>query len=158
MELIFMIERNYYLQKLIDYKDKDIIKIITGIRRCGKSFLLSHIYYDYIIKEGISDENIIKLHLESIRYEKLRQPELLFEYIDNKIQSNKKYYIFIDEIQLMNNFEDVVNGIKSDFNCDIYITGSNSKLLSSEINTKFRGRGLEIKVYPFSFKEYYNGY
>lgn len=153
-----MIERNYYLQKLIDYKDKDIIKIITGIRRCGKSFLLFHIYYDYLIKEGISDENIIKINLESIRYEKLRQPELLFEYIDNKIQSNKKYYIFIDEIQLMNNFEDVVNGIKSDFNCDIYITGSNSKLLSSEINTKLRGRGLEIKVYPLSFKEYYNGY
>lgn len=151
-----MIERNYYLQKLIDYKDKDIIKIITGIRRCGKSFLLFNIYYDYLIKAGIPDKNIIKINLESIRYEKLRQPANLFEYIENKILNEQKYYIFIDEIQLMDNFEDVVNGIKSDFNCDLYITGSNSKLLSSEINTKLRGRGLEIKVYPLSFKEYYN--
>lgn len=152
-----MIERNYYLQKLIDYKDKDIIKIITGIRRCGKSFLLFNIYYDYLIKAGIPDKNIIKINLESIRYEKLRQPANLFEYIEKKILNEQKYYIFIDEIQLMDSFEDVVNGIKSDFNCDLYITGSNSKLLSSEINTKLRGRGLEIKVYPLSFKEYYNG-
>ena len=152
-----MIRRDYYLNKLIDYKDKDIIKIITGIRRCGKSFLLFKIFYDYLIETGINEENIIKINLESIRYEKLRNPNSLFEYLDNKIKNNKKYYIFIDEIQLMDKFEDVVNGIKTDFNCDLYITGSNSKLLSSEINTKLRGRGIEIKVYPLSFKEFYDG-
>lgn len=152
-----MIKRDYYLNKLIDYKDKDIIKIITGIRRCGKSFLLFNIFYDYLVSIGVKEENIIKINLESIRYEKLRDPNVLFEYLENKIKDKKRYYIFIDEIQLMDRFEDVVNGIKSDFNCDLYITGSNSKLLSSEINTKLRGRGIEIKVYPLSFKEYYDG-
>lgn len=119
--------------------------------------MLFKIFYDYLIETGINEENIIKINLESIRYEKLRNPNSLLEYLDNKIKNNKKYYIFIDEIQLMDKFEDVVNGIKTDFNCDLYITGSNSKLLSSEINTKLRGRGIEIKVYPLSFKEFYDG-
>jgi len=152
-----MIKRDYYLNKLIDYKDKDVIKIITGIRRCGKSFLLFNIYYDYLISIGIKEDNIIKVNLESIRYEDLRNPNSLFEYLEKKINGKDKYYIFIDEIQLMDKFEDVLNGIKADFNCDLYITGSNSKLLSSEINTKLRGRGIEIKVYPLSFKEFYDG-
>jgi len=151
-----MIKRDYYLNKLIDYKDKDIIKIITGIRHSGKSFLLFNIFYDYLINLGIEDSHIIKINLESIRYEKLRNPEMLFNYIEGRIVDSKKYYIFIDEIQMLDRFEDVINGIKSDFNCDIYITGSNSKLLSSEINTKLRGRGIEIKMYPLSFKEFYN--
>lgn len=152
-----MINRDYYLNKLIDYKDKDIIKIITGIRRCGKSFLLFNIFYNYLIDIGVNEKNIIKINLESIRFEKLRNPNALFEYLDEKIIQRERYYIFIDEIQLLDNFEDVVNGIKTDFDCDLYITGSNSKLLSSEINTKLRGRGIEIKVYPLSFKEFYNG-
>ena len=95
--------------------------------------------------------------MESIRYENLRNPNALYNYLVSKIINNKKYYIFIDEIQLMDRFEDVVNGVKTDFNCDLYITSSNSKLLSSEINTKLRGRGIEIKVYPLSFKEFYDG-
>lgn len=152
-----MIKRDYYLNKLIDYKDKDVIKIITGIRRCGKSFLLFNIYYDYLLSIGVNDENIIRINLESIRYEKLRNSNSLFEYLDKLINKHDIYYIFIDEIQLVDNFEDVVNGIKIDFNCDLYITGSNSKLLSSEINTKLRGRGIEIKVFPLSFKEFYDG-
>jgi len=152
-----MIKRDDYLNKLIDYKDKDIIKIITGIRRCGKSFLLFNIYYDYLISVGVLDSHIIKINLESIRNEKLRNPHSLFEFIENKITDKERYYIFIDEIQMIDSFEDVINGIKTDFNCDLYITGSNSKLLSSEINTKLRGRGIEIKVYPLSFKEFYDG-
>lgn len=152
-----MIKRDYYLNKLIDYKDKDVIKIITGIRRCGKSFLLFNIYYNYLLSIGVTDENIIRINLESIRYEKLRNSNSLFEYLDKLINKHDKYYIFIDEIQLVDNFEDVVNGIKTDFNYDLYITGSNSKLLSSEINTKLRGRGIEIKVFPLSFKEFYDG-
>jgi uncharacterized protein len=152
-----MIKRDYYLNKLVDYKDKDIIKIITGIRRCGKSYLLFNIYYDYLISIGVKKENVIKINLESIRYEKLRDPNNLFNYLESVILPNERYYIFLDEIQLLDKFEDVVNGIKTDFNCDLYITGSNSKLLSSEINTKLRGRGIEIKLYPLSFKEFYDG-
>jgi len=152
-----MIKRDYYLNKLIDYKDKDIVKIITGIRRCGKSYLLFNIYYDYLLSKGVKDEFIIKINLESIKYEKYRNASTLFEYLENKIKKDNKYYIFIDEIQLIDNFEDLVNGIKIDFNSDLYITGSNSKLLSSEINTKLRGRGIEIRVFPLSFKEFYDG-
>ncbi len=134
-----MIKRDYYLKKLIDYKDKEIVKIITGIRRCGKSYLLFNIYYDYLLSVGIKEENIIRINLESIRYKNLREPEKLFQYLDNLMKKDERYYIFIDEIQLIDQFEDVVNGIKIDFDCDLYITGSNSKLLSSEINTKLRG-------------------
>ena len=144
-----IIKRDYYLNKLIDYKDKDIVKIITGIRRCGKSYLLFNLYYNHLISIGIKDEYIIKINLESIKYEKYRNATTLFEYLENKIIKGHRYYIFIDEIQLIDNFEDLVNGIKIDFDCDLYIIGSNSKLLSSEINTKLRGRGIEIKVYPF---------
>lgn len=150
-----MIKRDALLKKLIDYKDKDIIKIITGIRRCGKSYLLFEIYYKYLIENGVDKEHIILINLESKKNELLRNSNNLYEYIEKKIIDNKKYYIFIDEIQMVDNFEDVVNGIKVDFNSDLYITGSNSKLLSSDINTKLRGRGIEIKVFPLSFKEYY---
>lgn len=151
-----MIKRDLLLKKLIDYKDKDIIKIITGIRRCGKSYLLFKIYYKYLIENGIDKEHIILINLESKKNEHLKDANNLYNYIENKIIDDGKYYIFIDEIQMINNFEDVINGIKTDFNSDLYITGSNSKLLSSDINTKLRGRGIEIKVYPLSFKEYYD--
>lgn len=152
-----MIKRDYYLNRLIDYKDKDIIKVITGVKNSGKSYLLFNIYYDYLLSVGIKEENIIRINLESIRYKNLREPEKLFQYLDNLIKKDERYYIFIDEIQLLDQFEDVVNGIKIDFDCDLYITGSNSKLLSSEINTKLRGRGIEIRVFPLSFKEFYDG-
>lgn len=152
-----MIKRDYYLNRLIDYKDKDIIKIITGVKNSGKSYLLFNIYYDYLLSVGIKEENIIRINLESICYKNLREPEKLFQYLDNLIKKDERYYIFIDEIQLLDQFEDVVNGIKIDFDCDLYITGSNSKLLSSEINTKLTGRGIEIRVFPLSFKEFYDG-
>jgi len=150
-----MIKRDLLLEKIKDYKDKDIIKIITGIRRSGKSYLLFEIYYNYLIENGIDKQHIILINLESKKNEYLRDANNLYNYIEQNIIDDKKYYIFIDEIQMVNEFEDVVNGIKTDFNSDLYITGSNSKLLSSDINTKLRGRGIEIKVYPLSFKEYY---
>lgn len=150
-----MIKRDLLLEKIKDYKDKDIIKIITGIRRSGKSYLLFEIYYNYLIENGIDKQHIILINLESKKNEYLRDANNLYNYIEKNIIDDKKYYIFIDEIQMVNEFEDVVNGIKTDFNSDLYITGSNSKLLSSDINTKLRGRGIEIKVYPLSFKEYY---
>lgn len=150
-----MIKRDALLSKLIDYKDKDIIKIITGIRRCGKSYLLFEIFYQYLIQQGIDKKHIIRINLESKKNENLRDGNQLYQYVEKQILDEKRYYIFIDEIQMVDGFEDVVNGIKNDFNSDLYITGSNSKLLSSDINTKLRGRGIEIKVYPLSFKEYY---
>lgn len=155
MRKIYMIKRDALLSKLIDYKDKDIIKIITGIRRCGKSYLLFEIFYQYLIQQGIDKEHIIRINLESKKNENLRNGDRLYQYVEEQILDEKRYYIFIDEIQMVDGFEDVVNGIKNDFNSDLYITGSNSKLLSSDINTKLRGRGIEIKVYPLSFKEYY---
>ncbi len=149
------INRNKYLEKLIRYKDKDIVKIITGVRRCGKSVLLNNIYRDYLIKNGISQENIISISFDLKKWEKLKNPDKLYKYFLKTIKNDSRYYIILDEIQLVDNFEEVVNSIKSEFNTDIYITGSNSRLLSSDINTIFRGRGIEIKVFPFSFKEYY---
>lgn len=150
-----MIKRDLLLAKLIDYKDKDIIKIITGIRRCGKSYLLFEIYYKYLIEHGVKKDHILPISLESIKHAPLRNGNSLYDYIEKKIVDDERYYIFIDEIQLVDHFEDLVNGIKIDFNCDLYITGSNSKLLSSEINTKLRGRGIEIRAYPLSFQEFY---
>ena len=152
------INRQKYLDKLISQKDKDIVKVITGIRRCGKSVLLFDIYYDYLLSVGIKKENIIKINLETKKNESLRNADTLYNAIVNQIVNDERYYIFIDEIQMVDGFEDVVNGLRVDYNCDVYITGSNSKLLSKDINTKMRGRSIEIKVYPLSFAEFYEYY
>ncbi len=152
------IQRQKYLNKLISQKDKDIVKVITGIRRCGKSMLLFNIYYDYLISSGTKKENIIKINLETKKNEALRNADALYNAITIQILNDERYYIFIDEIQMVDGFEDVVNGLRVDYNCDVYITGSNSKLLSKDINTKMRGRSIEIKVYPLSFAEYYEHY
>lgn len=147
--------RDFYLKKFISLKDKDIIKVVTGIRRCGKSYMLFNIFYNWLLEQGIEKNHILTANLESLKNENLRNARNLYDYFSSLITDEKKYYIFIDEVQLCPNFEDVVNGLKTDFNTDIYITGSNSKLLSSEINTKLRGRGMEIKIFPLSFKEYF---
>lgn len=152
------INRQKYLDKLISQKDKDIVKVITGIRRCGKSVLLFDIYYDYLLSVGIKKENVIKINLETKKNESLRNANTLYNTIVNQIVNDERYYIFIDEIQMVDGFEDVVNGLRVDYNCDVYITGSNSKLLSKDINTKMRGRSIEIKVYPLSFAEFYEYY
>ncbi len=152
------INRQKYLDKLISQKDKDIVKVITGIRRCGKSVLLFDIYYDYLLSAGVKKESIIKINLETKKNESLRNADALYNAIVEQIVSDERYYIFIDEIQMVDGFEDVVNGLRVDYKCDIYITGSNSKLLSKDINTKMRGRSIEIKVYPLSFAEFYDYY
>lgn len=148
------IKRDSQLKKLIHYKDKDIIKVITGIRRCGKSVLLNELYYNWLLNVGIQEDHIIKISFDLKKWERLQDSNALYEYISNKIEDDLTYYIFLDEIQLVSGFEEVVNSLKAEFNTDIYVTGSNSKLLSHDINTIFRGRGLEIKVFPFSFSEY----
>ena len=152
------INRQKYLDKLISQKDKDIVKVITGIRRCGKSVLLFNIYYDYLLSIGVKKENIIKINLETKRNEGLRDADALYNAVVEQIITDEKYYVLIDEIQFVEGFEDIVNGLRVDYNCDVYITGSNSKLLSKDINTKMRGRSIEIKVYPLSFAECYAYY
>ena len=152
------LKRQKYLDKLISQKDKDIIKVITGIRRSGKSVLLFNIYYDHLVSSGVNKDHIIKINLETKKNEVLRNSDALYNNIVKQIVDDGKYYVFIDEIQFVDNFEDVVNGLRADHNCDVYITGSNSKLLSKDINTKMRGRSIEIKVYPLSFVEFYEYY
>ena len=152
------INRQKYLDKLISQKDKDIVKVITGIRRCGKSVLLFNIYYEYLLSIGVKKENIIKINLETKRNEGLRDADALYNAVVEQIITDEKYYVLIDEIQFVDGFEDIVNGLRVDYNCDVYITGSNSKLLSKDINTKMRGRSIEIKVYPLSFAEFYAYY
>lgn len=149
-----LINRDEYLNKLISYKDKDIIKVITGVRRCGKSVLLFEIYYNYLLSIGISKDNIICINLENKENAFLRTSDNLFNYITKKISGPNKFYVFIDEIQYIDNFEDLVNSLKNK-GCDVYITGSNSKMLSGEINTALRGRSIEIRVHTLSFLEFY---
>lgn len=153
-----LVSRKKYLEFLLKQKDKDIVKIITGIRRSGKSTLLNDLYYNELLKMGVNKENIIKIRLDALDNKALRDAEKLYSEIKSRIVNNDKYYIFLDEIQLVDNFEDVVNSLKIDLSTDIYITGSNSKFLSSDINTKFRGRGIELHILPLSFSEYYGHY
>ena len=151
-----ILNRDLYLKRLYKHKDKDLVKIITGIRRCGKSTLLFDLYHKRLLEDGISDDHIIKVAIDNIKNADLKEPAALYKYLAQQMQGKGRCYIFLDEIQLVENFEDVVNGIKRDFDCDVYITGSNSKFLSTDINTRFRGRGIELKMFPLSFSEYYS--
>ncbi len=152
------INRDYYLKELIDRIDNQLIKIVTGIRRCGKSYLLNVIFKNYLIKQGIDEEHIIQLSLDEYKNKKYLEPDVLNEYIRSLIKDEKKYYIILDEIQEVKDFESVLIGFMHINNVDIYVTGSNSKFLSSDIVTEFRGRGDEIRVYPLSFAEFYSVY
>lgn len=152
------INRQVYLQKLIARRGNGEIKIITGSRRCGKSWLLKKIYKDYLLSDGVPEENIIIVSFdtdEDVDGNDLTNPAALKKFLYSKIKDEgMDYYVFLDEIQMVEGFERIVNGLNARDNVDVYITGSNSKFLSSDINTIFRGRGDEIRVYPFSFKEF----
>ena len=152
------IKRDYYLKELIDRIDNGLIKIITGIRRCGKSYLLNVIFKNYLLGEGIVKEHIIQLSLDENRNKKYLDPDILDSYIRNLIKDNNKYYLLLDEVQEVKDFESVLIGFMHISNLEIYVTGSNSKFLSSDIVTEFRGRGDEIRVYPLSFSEFYSVY
>lgn len=153
------IKRNVYLNQLIERKDNSQIKVITGLRRCGKSYLLFNSYYSYLISNGIESEKIIKIALDDESNEELLERKKLSEFIKSKTSDPEtKYYIFLDEIQLVEGFEKVLNGLNRNTNLDIYVTGSNSKFLSTDILTEFRGRGDEIRIYPLSFQEYQSAY
>ena len=153
-----LIKRDNYLNQLIDKKENGMIKIITGIRRCGKSFLLFNIFKNYLMENGIDTDHIIEIALDGIENEELRDPKACFQYIKDAMKDKAKYYLLLDEVQFMPRFEEVLNSLLRISNIDVYVTGSNSKFLSSDIVTEFRGRGDEIKVYPLSFAEFYSTY
>lgn len=152
------IKRDFYLQKLIDRENNGLIKIITGIRRCGKSYLLNTIFHNYLNEKGVDDSHIIKVALDSEESEPLLEPMALTVYVKERIIDNKTHYIILDEIQRATNFVSILNGFLRLPNVDIYVTGSNSKFLSSDIVTEFRGRGDEIRMYPLSFSEFCSVY
>lgn len=150
-----IIRRDSYLKKLISVQHNGMIKIITGIRRCGKSFLLSTIYTKWLKEQGVDCEHIIHINLEDRRNRVLRNPDNLLEYIDSKINDDAMHYIIIDEIQHVPEFEDVLNSYLGMNNVDVYVTGSNARFLSKDVVTSFRGRGFQIRVNPLTFSEYF---
>ncbi len=149
------IDRPIYLKKLIKRRNNGMAKIITGIRRCGKSYLLGILYRDWLIEHGVKDDHIIDVALDDIKNRELRFAVPLYEYISSLIKDDEAYYVFLDEIQLVEEFSDLVNGLLHKENIDIYVTGSNSRFLSSDILTEFRGRGDEVRIRPLSFSEFH---
>ena len=156
MEVCVEIKRDFYLKELIDRMDNGLIKIVTGIRRCGKSYLLDPIFSNYLIEQGINKDHIIKLSLDERANSKYLDPDVLDQYIRSLIVDKEKYYLILDEIQEVKDFESVLIGFMHLNNVEVYVTGSNSKFLSSDIVTEFRGRGDEIRVYPLSFSEFFS--
>ncbi|BAP84782.1 AAA+ superfamily ATPase [Paucilactobacillus hokkaidonensis JCM 18461] len=150
-----MIERPKYLAELIEFKDTDLIKIITGVRRSGKSVLLM-LYRDYLLKQGIEARDIIYINFEDYQMQLVQTENQLRKILDKRLNKNRRQYILLDEIQNVSGWQRVINGVRVSFNCDIVITGSNAKMLSGELATLLSGRYVEIPIYPFSFKEFLN--
>ena len=149
------IKRDSYLEQLKIRKDNRMIKIITGIRRCGKSFLLFVLFKKYLLESGVDNDHIIEIALDGIENEELRDPKKCYHHIKDVMKDDQKYYLLLDEVQFMPRFEEVLNSLLRISSIDVYVTGSNSKFLSSDIVTEFRGRGDEIRIYPLSFAEFY---
>lgn len=152
------IKRDHYLNKLIGHKQNGLVKIVTGIRRCGKSYLLFKLFRDHLISSGVKEDHIISVALDDYGNKHLLDPDELYRHVKNSITDGGDYYILLDEIQLVKDFESVVNGFLHIPGADVYVTGSNSKFLSSDVVTEFRGRGDEIRVYPLNFSEFYSAY
>ena len=152
------IDRTKYLNELVSLRNNGMIKVVTGMRRCGKSYLLFEIFTSYLKENGVKENHIISVDLEDFKNKSLRQPENLYAYVESRIIDDDMYYILLDEIQMLSEFEDVLNGFLRMPNTDIYVTGSNAKFLSKDIVTEFRGRGFEVKMYPLSFAEFISAY
>lgn len=152
------IKRDLYLQQLIDRRHNGMIKVVTGVRRCGKSYLVFNLFNNYLKSNGVDDKHIIKVNLENRRNKKLRNPDALLEYIDAQLIDQDVYYILLDEVQLVDEFEDVLNSYLDVPNADVYVTGSNARFLSKDVITEFRGRGDEVKIYPLSFAEFMSAF
>lgn len=149
-----VIERPKYIEQLISAKHNGLIKIITGLRRCGKSYLLFNLFLNHLKENGVDDEHLIRVDLENRRNKALRDPDALLRYIDSRMKDEEMYYILLDEVQHVTEFEDVLNSYLKIPNADVYVTGSNSRFLSTDIITEFRGRGTQIHVYPLTFSEF----
>ncbi len=152
------IKRDKYLNRLINKKENGLVKIVTGIRRCGKSYLLDPLYKNYLLNNGVQEDHIIKLDLDERKNSAFLNPDKLDDYVRNLIIDKDMYYLILDEVQKVEDFESVLNGFLHINNLDIYVTGSNSKFLSSDIVTEFRGRGDEIRIYPLSFSEFFSAF
>lgn len=151
------IKRDFYLQKLMGKRHNGMIKVITGMRRCGKSYLLFNLFADALLKDGVADDHIIRINLEDRRLAELRNPDKLLQHIDSLLIDKDMYYILLDEVQMVNEFEDVLNSYLHVSNADVYVTGSNAKFLSKDVITEFRGRGDELHIHPLSFREFIEG-
>ncbi len=149
-----IIVRNKYIRQLIENRHNGLVKVITGIRRCGKSFLLFNLFKQQLQKEGVDNDHIIEMAFDDFGNRKYRNPDKFYQYIKSLIKDEKMYYILLDEVQMMNEFEDVLNGLLHIPNADVYVTGSNAKFLSKDIITEFRGRGYQIHISPLSFSEF----
>lgn len=153
-----VINRDFYLKKLIDRKANGMVKVVTGIRRCGKSFLLFNLFKNYLLQNGIPTDHIIEIQFDDFGVKELRKAEAAYSFVKNQIKDKEPYYILLDEVQLLESFEDVLNGFLHISNVDIYVTGSNAKFLSKDIITEFRGRGDEVHINPLSFSEFMSVY
>ena len=152
------IKRDLYLDRLIRRENNGLIKVVTGVRRCGKSYLLFNLFHDYLIEKGVAEDHIIEVALDDRSNKELRDPDQMLAYLKDRIKDKETYYIILDEVQLLSEFEDVLNSLLHIRNADVYATGSNSKFLSSDVITEFRGRGDEIRMYPLSFREFCSAY
>ena len=152
------IKRDIYLDRLIRREKNGLIKIVTGVRRCGKSYLLFNLFHNYLLDKGVQEDHIIEIALDDRSNKELRDPDNMLNYVKERIVDRDTYYIILDEVQLLAEFEDVLNSFMHIRNADVYVTGSNSKFLSSDLVTEFRGRGDEIRIYPLSFREYCSVY
>lgn len=152
------IKRDIYLDRLIRREKNGLIKVVTGVRRCGKSYLLFNLFHNYLLDKGVQENHIIEIALDDRSNKELRDPDNMLKYVKERIVDRETYYIILDEVQLLAEFEDVLNSFMHIRNADVYVTGSNSKFLSSDLVTEFRGRGDEIRIYPLSFREYYSVY
>jgi len=153
-----VISRDIYLNKLISKRHNGLIKVVTGIRRCGKSYLLFNLFKDYLTNEGVADDYIIEIAFDSFENKKYRDPEVLFPYLMENISDDGMYYVLLDEVQMLDDFESVLNSLGRRKNVDVYVTGSNAKFLSKDIITEFRGRGDEVHMYPLTFSEFMSVY
>ena len=147
------IRRDIYLNKLISKKHNGLIKVVTGMRRCGKSYLLFNLFKEYLVNEGVNENHIIEIAFDSFENRKYRDPEVLFPYLMEKIADKEMYYVLLDEVQMLDDFESVLNSLGRKKNVDVYVTGSNAKFLSKDIITEFRGRGDEVHMYPLTYSE-----
>ena len=152
------IKRDIYLDRLIRREQNGLIKIVTGVRRCGKSYLLFNLFHNYLLDKGVKEDHIVEIALDDRSNKALRDPDNMLNFVKERIVDKDTYYIILDEVQLLAEFEDVLNSFMHIRNADVYVTGSNSKFLSSDLVTEFRGRGDEIRIYPLSFREYCSVY